>query len=110
MSIHGSARNWWWSVLRGLFVVVLVLAVFGAYLARWSVGAAPLISSSAIDLALVWLIGSCALVFGLLQIGLGFRLKSWQARWTRPLELLALQPVRASAWRTDRRLSARRSH
>jgi uncharacterized membrane protein HdeD (DUF308 family) len=46
--------------------------------------------------ALVWLIGAYVLVFGLLQIGLGFRSRNLQKMWLR-LRLTAFQPVRLDA-------------
>ena len=50
-------------------------------------------------LGLVWLIGAYALVFGLLQIGLGFRLWNWQ----NSAGLMALQPVLVESGRHLRR-------
>lgn len=99
---YEKTRSWWWIVLRGLFIVVLIVVVFGPYLSRLAAGSEPIIDLVAADSALVWLIAAGALVFGLLQVGIGFRLKSWQGRWTRPLRPLLLQPVRVSAWQTDR--------
>jgi hypothetical protein len=111
MPAYGTSRNWKWVVLQGLFVVGLaVVSVVGLYLARLATGAASFLRPTLFDAILIWLVGTGILALGVLEIGLGLRLKSWHDRWTRPLGPPAWQPARASAWRTDRRLSTRRSH
>lgn len=66
--------------------VALILAL-GALLLKWP---------TPVGFALLWLTGAYTLVFGLLQIGLGFRIRNWQNRWMRPLRL---QPVEVRAGR-----------
>ena len=67
----------------GLLVLSSILSV--------ALGVMLMIWPGATVLGLIWLIGAYALVFGLLQIGLGIRLRNLQKTW---LSLMALQPVR----------------
>lgn len=72
---------------EGLLALSGVLSVtLGVVLVIWPGASA---------LGLVWLLGAYALVFGLLQIGLGFRLWNWQ----NSAGLMALQPVLVEAGR-----------
>ncbi len=72
---------------EGLLALSGVLSVvLGVVLVIWPGASA---------LGLVWLIGAYAMVFGFLQIGLGFRLWNWQ----NSVGLMALQPVLVEAGR-----------
>jgi len=76
---------------EGLLALSGVLSVvLGVVLVIWPGASA---------LGLVWLIGAYALVFGLLQIGLSFRLWNWQ----NSVPLVALRPVLVEAGRHPRR-------
>jgi uncharacterized membrane protein HdeD (DUF308 family) len=74
--------------LRGEFAKARLLA-FGTVLAG-ALAAMLFIWPAPISFALLWLTAAYTLIFGLLQIGLGLRVRNWRTRWMRPLRL---QPV-----------------
>ncbi len=67
----------------GLLALSCILSV--------ALGVMLMIWPGATVLGLIWLVGTYALVFGLLQMRLGIRLRNLQKTW---LSLMALQPVR----------------
>ena len=68
-TVHSLTKNWWLTLLRDAWMLVLsgvISIVFGG---------AVLLMPGAGALALVWLIGAYALLFGLILVVLAFRLK-----------------------------------
>ncbi len=84
---HGVAAK-----ARLLTMGLLLATAMAALFALWPVP---------VSLALVWLAVAYALIFDLLQIGRGFRVRSWQTRWMRPMHLWPVQPA-LSGFRADR--------
>jgi uncharacterized membrane protein HdeD (DUF308 family) len=73
----------------GLLVLSSILPV--------AVGMMLVVWPGATALGLMWLIGAYALAFGLLQIGLGFRVRRLQKQW---LSRMAWQPVQVGVNRS----------
>ncbi len=106
-----------WAVVRGALEITAAIRLLGAVDKRHLValGAALILTLGALlviwptsaGFALVWLAGAYTLVFGLLQVGLGLRIRNWQTRWMSPLRLrsVAVDAGRASGWRTGSSLA-----
>jgi uncharacterized membrane protein HdeD (DUF308 family) len=88
-----------WAGVRGALEVTAAIRLLGAAERRRLVklslvfilvaGALLVIWPRPAGLSLIWLSGAYVLLFGLLQIALGLRLRNWQVRWMRPLHLRA---------------------
>jgi uncharacterized membrane protein HdeD (DUF308 family) len=86
-----AAAIHWRGVVAKARVVAIGLGLAVALAALLMLWPAP------VSLGLFWLVAAYTLIFGLLQVGLGLRVRNWQNRWMRPLRLLpvevAAQPV-----------------
>jgi uncharacterized membrane protein HdeD (DUF308 family) len=73
-----------------LVLGLVVAATLAALQAMWP---------TLVSLAFLWLTAAYILIFSVLQVGLGLRVRDWQARWMRPLHLL---PVAVNAGQASR--------
>ena len=71
MSIDSLAKNWWAVALRGVAAIIF--------------GVLTMLAPGAGALSLVWLIGAYAIGFGVLLLGLSFRLRGSWAQKARPI-------------------------
>jgi hypothetical protein len=72
-----------------------------------ALGALLVLGPGPAGLGVFWLAWAYALLFGLLQIGLGLRIRNWQVRWMRPLRQrrVEVQAGPAAGWRTGQALA-----
>jgi len=95
-----------WAVVTGVFEIVAAIRLRSEIRGEWLLalsgvlsvlfGLALVINPGAGALAMVWLIGAYAIVFGVLMIVLGFRLRSWSRAASRIATDPSSGPARAA--------------